>query len=83
MKEDIYYATLGILVIMTELRVLVFFVTFPHGVLGQVGYLIVSIPDLCLLPYFELSNSEYPCQLGLLYSSTCTIPQVVYVSDVW
>ena len=25
------------------------FVTFPCGVLGQVWYLIVSIPDLCLL----------------------------------
>ena len=24
--------------------------TFPHGVLGQVWYLIVSISDLCLLP---------------------------------
>ena len=29
------------------------FVTFPFGVLGQVWYLIVSIPDICLLPYFE------------------------------
>ena len=27
-------------------------VTFPYGVLGQVWYLIVSIPDLFLLPYF-------------------------------
>ena len=27
------------------------FVTFPCGVLGQVWYLIVSIPDLCLFPY--------------------------------
>ena len=29
------------------------FVTFLYGVLGQVWYLIVSIPDLCL-PYFPL-----------------------------
>ena len=29
------------------------FVTFPYGVLGQVWYLIVSIPDICLLPYFK------------------------------
>ena len=29
------------------------FVTFPYGVLGQVWYLIVSITDLCLLPYFH------------------------------
>ena len=28
------------------------FVTFSFGVLGQVWYLIVSIPDMCLLPYF-------------------------------
>ena len=28
------------------------FVTFPCGVLGQVWYLIVLIPDLCLLTYF-------------------------------
>ena len=28
------------------------FVTFPCGVLGQVWFLIVSILDLCLLPYF-------------------------------
>ena len=31
------------------------FVTCPCGVLGQVWYLIVSIPDLCLLTYFELN----------------------------
>ena len=29
------------------------FVTFPGGVLGQVWYLIVSIPKLCLLLYFR------------------------------
>ena len=29
------------------------FVTFPYSVLGQVWYLIVLIPDLCLLPYFK------------------------------
>ena len=28
------------------------FVTFPIGILGQVRYLIVSIPDLCTLTYF-------------------------------
>ena len=27
-------------------------VTFPSGVLGQEWYLIVSIPDVCLLTYF-------------------------------
>ena len=29
------------------------FVTFPIGILGQVWYLIVSIPDLCTLTYFD------------------------------
>ena len=29
------------------------FVTFPYGGLGQVRYLIVWIPDLCLLLYSE------------------------------
>ena len=28
------------------------FVTFPFGILGQVWYLIVSIPDPCCLSYF-------------------------------
>ena len=31
------------------------------GVLGQVCYLIVSIPDLCLLTYF-VESSSYTCK---------------------
>ena len=34
------------------------FVTFPIGILGQVWYLIVSIPDLCTLTYFVILNRE-------------------------
>ena len=30
------------------------FVTFPCGILGQMWYLIVLIPDLCRLSYFYL-----------------------------
>ena len=30
------------------------FVTFPCGNLGQMWFLIVSIPDLCYLSYFHL-----------------------------
>ena len=30
------------------------FVTFQYGILGQVWYLIVSFPDICLLSYFDL-----------------------------
>ena len=29
------------------------FVTFPFGVLGRAWYLVVSIPDLSLFPYFD------------------------------
>ena len=42
---------------------LVFFVTFQFGVLGQVWYLIVSIPDLCLLPYFNLTKFKMSPEL--------------------
>ena len=34
------------------------FATFPYGLSGQVWYLIVSIPDLCLLPYFYASSVD-------------------------
>ena len=30
-----------------------FFVLFTCGILGKVWYLIVSVPDICLLPYFS------------------------------
>ena len=33
-------------------------VTFPCGILGQVWYLIVSIPDLCCLSYFKPLAAE-------------------------
>ena len=36
------------------------FVTFPFGILGQVWYLIVSIPDLCQLSYFLKYHSTLP-----------------------
>ena len=36
----------------------VIFVTFMYGVLGQVWYLTVSIPDLCLLTYLVGTVSE-------------------------
>ena len=30
------------------------FLTFPYDVMDQVWCLIVSIPDICLLPYFQM-----------------------------
>ena len=34
------------------------FVTFPCGVLGQMWYLIVLIPDLCHLSYFDSGKTR-------------------------
>ena len=34
------------------------FITFPCGILGQVWYLIVSIPDLCHLSYFRWDKNN-------------------------
>ena len=38
--------------------VIVFYVTFPCGILGQVWYLIVSFSDLCHLSYFKWVNTS-------------------------
>ena len=38
-------------------------VTFPCGVLCQVWYLIISIPDLFLLTYFHMYNASSIAQL--------------------
>ena len=35
------------------------FVTFPCGILSQVWYLIVSIPDLCHLSWFRIHTMKY------------------------
>ena len=48
------------------------FVTFP-GILGQVWYLIVSIPDLCTLTYFH-----YSCE-GRIEKS---VPQYHHLSSL-
>ena len=34
------------------------FVTFPCGILGQVWYMIVLIPDLCRISYFDHCHLE-------------------------
>ena len=34
------------------------FATFPFGILGQVWYFIVSIPDHCCLSYFYTPNRQ-------------------------
>ena len=37
----------------------VFCCHFPIGILGQVWYLIVSIPDLCTITYFFVSILDF------------------------
>ena len=43
---------------------------FPIGILGQVWYLIVSIPDLCNLTYFEVSKIAIYICFSLLHDHT-------------
>ena len=54
------------------------FVTFPCGVLGQVWYLIVWIPDLCLLPFFVAHSIRVipsllcsNCECSLYFGRIC------------
>ena len=64
---------------------LVIFFTFPYGVLSQVWYSIISIPDLCLLPYIKkvkkkrmakIQKEEYSMHL-----LTCNISKLEFI--VW
>ena len=41
------------------------FVTFPCGILDQVWYLIVLIPDICCLSYFDLLTSPRGLWVGV------------------
>ena len=50
---------------------------FPFGILGQVWYLIVSIPDLCTITYFDfywvpgtqgINKSWVPCKFWWFFS---------------
>ena len=53
---------LGSLVCDVFLCFVAFFLCFLFlscGVLGQVWYLIVSVPDLCLLPYLQMHTTSY------------------------
>ena len=38
---------------------------FPIGIPGQVWYLIVSIPDLCTLTYFNQLKANNVCAISL------------------
>ena len=47
------------------------FVIFPCGILDQMWYLIVSIPDLCHLSYFAIVTFYVFTVLFILYLASC------------
>ena len=53
-----FHERAGLLVLLRVMFSYVF-VTFPCGVQGQVWYLIVSIPYLCLFPYFVTAVDRF------------------------
>ena len=54
------------------------FVIFPYGVLGQVLYLIVSIPDLCLIPYFYNQTCRLPHSSNAIFHSFIILHQRIF-----
>ena len=57
---------------------------FPIGILGQVWYLIVSIPDLCTITYFYCVFVTFPC--GVLDQVWClivSIPDLCLLSNFY
>ena len=47
------------------------FVTLPCGILGQVWYLIVSIPDICRLSYFGIDRNKMSLKLSKNGEAVC------------
>ena len=45
--------------------------SLPIGILGQVWYLIASIPDLCTLTYFKYRNAEFNDELADIHCYLC------------
>ena len=57
------------------------FVTFPYGTQGQVLYLIVSIPDLCLILYFQCVQATASITISSFKSSNKGVYVVLYYYD--
>ena len=56
--------------------------TFPYGVLGRVWNLIVSIPELCLLPYFAGMQNLYKKEWKLLALQITQSRHTISVADI-
>ena len=52
------------------------FFTFPFGILGQVWYLIVSIPDPCCLSYFNMI-----CKRSFQINLLITLKLIILISN--
>ena len=57
-------------------------VTFPCGILGQVWYLIVSFPDLCILSYFKYITSPLTVTLLNWMRTVFCISVITLMSDL-
>ena len=57
-------------------------VTFPCGILGQVWYLIVSFPDLCILSYFKYITSPLIVTLLNWMHNVFCISVITLMSDL-
>ena len=57
-------------------------VTFPCGILGQVWYLIVSLPDLCILSYFKYITSPLTVTLLNWMWTVFCISVITLMSDM-
>ena len=61
------------------------FCEFPIGILGQVWYLIVSIPDLCTFPYLNMNlgaNFVLLCTLYYLLHSIGIFRDSLFLQEV-
>ena len=55
--------------------------SFPCGILGQVWYLILLIPDLCRLSYFQFQKFIFSaCVRNMLENMAFVIGMMNYVS---
>ena len=63
------------------------FVTFPCGILGQMWYLIVSIPDLCRLSLYDVKTTstftknkkKTQCMLITFYSTNDNQNKTIFI----
>ena len=59
------------------------FVAFHYGVVGQMRYLIVSISDICLLPFFNLVTCiKEASSLGCCHIDSVAVEALLFATPV-